>query len=177
MPEDTKDVVDRFSAFKKAGMSPVLLVVMMVLSTPGFYNYLFDTTGEDAQKSADLADKKAEVSYEVVAAEIKELRNDNRELSLRVQNQHSVIMLLLQKGIGVEGEVDVSKIDDIVNTPVHRTAPSMGSRRPASAPEIAPVARLVPPEMLEEMVEQNNVQVEQRKAMPSLDDMVQKKNE
>jgi len=177
MPEGTaKDVVDKFTLFKKAGASPIVVILLMVMTTPGFFG-LFDKSADQAQTQANAAEKKADIAYEVLAAEIKELRRDNQQNEARIQNQNGVIMLLLQKGVGVEGPSEVDIINEIVNTPVHRTAPPVSRRRTGrgsgsvAKPETAPMAELVPPEMLEDLAEQNEMPPqEQREALPkSLD--------
>jgi len=167
-PKDNEidKAVDRVSMMKKAGFSPAWILLLTIASSPGFYSYFFDKSTEVAQARAETAEKKADVSYEVIVAEIKELRNDNAQLAQRVQNQHAVIMILLQKGVGSEN-MDMSAVDDIIGTPVYRNAPRPRgeSRNLSRGPEPSPVAELVPPEVLEDMVEQR-VDQEQRKALP-----------
>jgi hypothetical protein len=168
--EQVGQAVDRFSVLRKAGLPPWAIFVIMLMSTPGFIG-LFDQSANNADTKATQANKRADVSYEALAGELRELRNDYAQLETRIQNQHTVLMLLLQKGIGVENPSVVDEVDVVVNTPVHRTAPSRSrgsSEIPNAEVKPAPLVELVPPEVLRGMQEHQDAPPvqEQRKALP-----------
>lgn len=94
MPKDSKilDVSERAATLKKAGFSTAVTLVIILLSTPGFYNFFFDTKGEEARIEAVRAQAASEISYallkdktEHMEEQLTTLRGDVKELAVFIR--------------------------------------------------------------------------------------------
>ncbi len=74
----------------KAGFPPWLTVVVLLATSPGFYEFFFDDQDE-------VAEAKAEVGYEITRQSIESLRRDNAELrDLVLENQRRLFRLAMR---------------------------------------------------------------------------------
>jgi len=152
---------NRVSLMKKAGLSPRMILVLTLVSSPGFYTYFFDKSSELAAAKAANANKKAEIAYEVLVAEVTGLRRDNELQDTRLQNVTNLLMLMMQKDIRSGGVLPVASI------PVRRGP--RGGGAPSEASESGAIlSDLFPSDMIEDMEAQQKDPVsERRKALPS----------
>ena len=85
--------VSKGQMLKKAGLSPVMTVIVLLMSSPGFYQTFFD-------RGTDEANKKAEVAYEVLVNEVKHLREDDQRLRRELGHIRQILL--------IRGEISVS---------------------------------------------------------------------
>lgn len=191
--EKRTSVASRAELLKKAGFSPSMTVVLLVISMPGFWEAFIDNSDEQANK-------KAEVGYEVLSKEVEHQREDDKDLEREIQNlRHLVLMLHAQgavpsvvnpmedvdaDGVPVETSPDLSgqRGDRAVAAPVSRrsrgaSGGGSGGPKPESEPAEAPPQQsrmLLPPDVLEDMADQNRKSaIKDRAAMPeSLDSLL-----
>jgi hypothetical protein len=86
--EKVLDVAERGVMLKKAGFSTGVTLVILLLSSPGFYSFFLDSTSEEARIEAIKAQAASEVAYTLLKAksesmegQIATLRGDVKELS------------------------------------------------------------------------------------------------
>lgn len=80
-------VAPKVEAMKKAGLSPAMTVVVVLLSSPGFYQAFISNTADDAKK-------KVEVAYEVLVNEVKHLRDDDNLQREELDRLRSAVLKL-----------------------------------------------------------------------------------
>lgn len=109
MGEDRKtgSLVPKAEALRKAGFSPVMTVVIVVVSMPGFWEFFFNKTGDEANK-------KAEVAYEVLVNEVKHLRRDDRTLRREITNLRQIF--LIRSGMVIPGSRIGFGAEDFIDT-------------------------------------------------------------
>lgn len=180
--EQVDQATDRFSMLKKAGLPVPLVIVLTLASTPGFYEFFFNKSGE-------VAEEKADVAYEVLVKEVEHLRDDDEDLEREIKNLRQLILVMYANGGGADAMDMV--LDDYPTDESVDGSDETPEDAPVAAMDIKPtvpsgikvgVARgssqdvLMPPDVLADIVEQNQEPVaKQRKALPSLEDMVQRK--
>ncbi len=119
--EKVVDISDRAATLKKAGFSTGITLVILLLSTPGFYNFFFDTKGEEARIEAVKAQAATQISYELLKAktenmekEITSLRGDLKETLTFL---HTVLLQQAQVNAGAGRGMGRSRIDPSVVAP------------------------------------------------------------
>jgi hypothetical protein len=82
------DISERAATLKKAGFSTAVTLLILLLSSPGFYSFFLDSTSEEARIEAIKAQATATTSYELLKAkseslegQVATLRGDVKELS------------------------------------------------------------------------------------------------
>ena len=110
MAEERTSIIGKAVNLKKAGMPTVATVVILAFSSPGFYEFFFNRTDDEAVA-------KAEVGYEILkersnaqSREIDQLRDQVRELRLVMLGGPSYAM----EG-APEGEIDELPSAEVVN--------------------------------------------------------------
>jgi hypothetical protein len=86
--EKTDDIATKAAALKKAGFSTVVTIIILLLSTPGFYSLFIDSTSKEAKAKAVESQIATTVAYELLKAkaenmegQIATLRGDVKELA------------------------------------------------------------------------------------------------
>ncbi len=163
MAEEKREsiVVSRLSAMKKAGIPPWGMVILMLFSTPGFYEAFWNTTEHENED-------KVEASYEVMVNEVEHLRSEDARLTNEIQTlRQTILMLTLMSGkqtsLPDEMELDVSGIEDI--------QPEIEAAEDMETP--SPQVQQVPERIIQGLM--IDAPKPQRKALPDdLDDLVKK---
>ena len=135
--EKVLDISERAVLLKKAGFSTAVTLIILLLSTPGFYNFFFDTKGEEARIEAIKAQASSEISYALLKAktenmekEITALRGDLKETLTFL---HTTLLQQAQVNAGAGRGMGRSRIDPSVIAP---TMPVIDSvKKSAPLPE------------------------------------------
>jgi hypothetical protein len=82
------DVSERAATLKKAGFSTAVTLLILLLSSPGFYSFFLDSTSEEARIEAVKAQAASDISYTLLKAkaenlegQVATLRGDVKELA------------------------------------------------------------------------------------------------
>lgn len=90
------DVAERASLLKRAGLPTAATVLILLLSTPGFYERFFNTVDEEALAKADL-------SYQLLKAQTEALAKQIEINSVEVGKLRDLVnsMLLQRSAVGL----------------------------------------------------------------------------
>lgn len=107
---DVVDIVDKASRLKKLGIPTIATVVILVLSSPGAYEFFLNDKDEEARIEAVKAQASAETAYELLKVktenlqdQIVYLRTDVKELTVFLHEillQKSAIQPPRRNGMG-----------------------------------------------------------------------------
>jgi hypothetical protein len=87
---DVEAVVKKVTALKKAGLPILYIVIMTIVSMPGFWEWL-DNTEDKADAKADVSYQLLKAQVDAVVAQVKENREEGKAL------RDLVTQLLLQR--------------------------------------------------------------------------------
>ena len=87
---DVEAVVKKVTALKKAGLPILYIVIMTIVSMPGFWEWM-DNTEDKADAKADVSYQLLKAQVDAVVAQVKENREEAKEL------RALVTQLLLQR--------------------------------------------------------------------------------
>jgi hypothetical protein len=89
--EAVEAVSARAVALKKAGLPTVVILLITVMSFPGFWEFFFNRTDDEAKVKAEVSYALLKAQAEALAEQVKENRDEAREL------RDLVTQLLMQR--------------------------------------------------------------------------------
>lgn len=177
--EKRSSIATKADALKKAGLHPIVTGIILLASTPGFYEFFFNRTD-------DVANRKADVAYEVLAKEIEHLRRDDKGLEKEIQNINNFLLMTHAARMGVP---TVDPITDTTEAMAERDAilkdrgaslESEGGEGAEGAGEYMEEEDRAPPapsdgkrvHALKQMADEDDDPVKERGRLPDLEDMI-----
>lgn len=89
------DVVGRASALRRAGLPAAAVVALALAGAPGFWEFFFNTTDDEARV-------KAEVAYQMLKAQAEALTKQTEQQGRQIdQLRDTINQMLLQHSMGV----------------------------------------------------------------------------
>lgn len=123
MPEEpkTENVAEKVALMKKSGLSTVATIVILLMSTPGFYEFFLNRTDDEALRQAKESQAKAvesitkvEVAYEVLRASVESRSHEVETLREEVSDLRRFLREYLAHAEAVPMHVET------ISSPAHR---------------------------------------------------------
>ena len=124
----SNSVIPNVAALKKAGLTPGMMIIVTVLSSPGIWQAFFDRGASDAQR-------KAEVAYEVLVNEVKHLREDDESMREELQRLRDAVLKLSLRGTRAKVEARQMAVEAAEEVVVSKRRRGK-ARKKASKPDV-----------------------------------------
>lgn len=192
MPDEKSGIVPKVVELKKAGLDPVMIIIITVLSTPGIWQQFFDDTSDKALAAIEAAYPALKKDLD----ETKEQEKKQAEINLKLLSEVQALKMALSMAhvIPTDSESDMpAKSAEAVGgndaaeallppselfSPTRASECEGGGGAVAEAPAAseAPLeAAMEPTSMSLEDLIQNQQQAPDRAKLPSLDDLMGEK--
>jgi hypothetical protein len=162
----SNSVIPKAEALRKAGLSPAMTVIVLLMSSPGFYQAFFNRTADDTQK-------KVEIAYEVLANEVKHLREADEAQREEMQRLRSAVLklsLISTKNSDDARQLAVDAAEEVVASrgasSSHRSRSSKKSRGKPAA--VAPAKKIEEPKEVKVLRESGSLDSAPAKAAKPL---------